>query len=757
MTFAQPALLALLALAPVAGFVLARRRREELGRARSLALAACAGLAIALAAIAAAGPAFEDGGSSEVRGAVVVDVSASMGESGLARVDEVLRATERDPAAAARIAFAGSPRPVPGASAGGLAPESEGSDPAAALDAAAAALGANTVGPQRVLLVSDGGQTSGDVLAAADRLAKEGIAVDVQLAGDPRAVSIAAADVPPVVSAGERVGVRVRVAVAAETTVMLALHEDGREVAKRELSLAAGERAVELPWRAGTPGVATLTVTASHAGAAEDVVHAPVEVLPPPRTLLVAAGDSAFAAALGEAGIGVAKVAPEGLPADLRGYDAVVIDGVTPESLGAERVAALASFVRAGGGLVAVPGPEGLAKGSADAAKALRRLLPLASVDDEKKEPPPVALIFILDRSDSMHRERKWEVAAKTTASAYYDLNPESTVGLVVFSDFTDWVVKLAKVKDVPEFPKKVAEIRLTGGTNMFPSVKEAYKALKDFDARKKHVVLLSDGVSTSRLSDNLTLLESMAASNITVSTVAMGSEADQKTMAEIARIANGRYWFVANPDDLPRIFAEETKRSAMEDEEIPIAALEKKEIPAFASLDPARTAWTRSTHARTRATSETLWQLDAPDSPGGRAAKRPLLARGRLGAGRAVALAAPISDAPVSRGELAAAMLRASVAPAAEALGVRAESRRLREGTRVSVARLEPGMLAAGWSVEVLNGSSVESRIALAPEGADRAAAVIAHADARLGRVLTPDGRAAAWVRRPARTRGTT
>ena len=752
MTFDQPALLWLLIAAPIAGAVLFRRRRAELGTARTALLSLVVTASVALAALAGASPRRSDDREPDVRGAVVADLSASMGASGLARVNEVLRSTERDPAATARLVYAKTPRPAED-SAAALASEADGSNPAAALDAASAALG--TSGPRRVFLVSDGGQTEGDVIAAAERLGGARIAVDVQLAGDPRPFSIAGVDAPGVSGAGERTAVRVRLIGSfpasdpGAVTVTVVLQADGKDVTTREVALEQGEQSLDLSWRAGRPGIHTLAVTATAAGVT-DRVELPIEVLPAPRTLLVAAGESPVQAALGEAGIGANRVAPDAWPEDLRGYDAVVLDGVEAEALGPANVASLAAFVRGGGGLVAVPGSQGLAKGSADAAKALRRILPLATVDDEKKEPPPVGIVFILDRSDSMHRERKWEAAAKTTASAYYDLNPTSTVGLLIFSDFSEWKVKPILVKDVPEFPKIVAAIQLTGGTNMFPAVKEAYEALAPLDVRKKHIVLLSDGVSLSRIRESRKMLQEMAAAKITVSTVALGSEADQVTMAEVARTTGGRYWYVSNPDDLPRIFAEETKRSQMVDDEVPVAALEKKEIPAFASLDPTKTGWSGTTHARTRGTSETLWQLDAPDTAGGRPAKRPLLARARLGAGRAVALAAPIQHAPVAHGELAAAMLRASVAPAAEALGVRAESRRLAEGTRVSLARLEPGTLAAGWSVEVLDasGTQPEARVALAPDGTDRASAVVAHVGARLGRVLTPDGRPAAWVR---------
>jgi len=50
-----------------------------------------------------------------------------------------------------------------------------------------------------------------------------------------------------------------------------------------------------------------------------------------------------------------------------------------------------------------------------------------------------------------------------------------------------------------------------------------------------------------------------MAASRITVSTVAVGTDAGTQLLEEIARIGKGRYYFTEDPSQVPQIFAKET------------------------------------------------------------------------------------------------------------------------------------------------------------------------------------------------------
>src|SRR5690606_38557942 len=83
-----------------------------------------------------------------------------------------------------------------------------------------------------------------------------------------------------------------------------------------------------------------------------------------------------------------------------------------------------------------------------------------------------------------------------------------------------------------------------------------------------KHVVLLTDG--QSQPGDFQGIVDQMQSEQMTVSTVAVGEGADTVLLQDIARWGGGRYYFTADPYDIPQIFTKETmsaSKSAMIEE----------------------------------------------------------------------------------------------------------------------------------------------------------------------------------------------
>jgi len=72
-----------------------------------------------------------------------------------------------------------------------------------------------------------------------------------------------------------------------------------------------------------------------------------------------------------------------------------------------------------------------------------------------------------------------------------------------------------------------------------------------------KHVIALSDGLTDK--ADFQSLVAKMARDGITVSTVSIGSDADVKLMAEIAKEGKGRGYVALDPQTIPQIFTTET------------------------------------------------------------------------------------------------------------------------------------------------------------------------------------------------------
>ena len=88
--------------------------------------------------------------------------------------------------------------------------------------------------------------------------------------------------------------------------------------------------------------------------------------------------------------------------------------------------------------------------------------------------------------------------------------------------------------------------------------LKEAYEILYARDALLKHLIVLSDGQSAA--ADFGGLIRRMTKDKITVSTVAIGRDADVRLMRDISRWGRGRFYFTEDPQSIPRIFTLEAQ-----------------------------------------------------------------------------------------------------------------------------------------------------------------------------------------------------
>jgi hypothetical protein len=90
----------------------------------------------------------------------------------------------------------------------------------------------------------------------------------------------------------------------------------------------------------------------------------------------------------------------------------------------------------------------------------------------------------------------------------------------------------------------------------MYPGVRQAYEWLQASDAQIKHIIVLSDGVSEP--GDFAGIAKSISDAGITLSSVAIGMDADYRDMKLIADIGGGRFYATDRAETLPQIFTRE-------------------------------------------------------------------------------------------------------------------------------------------------------------------------------------------------------
>ncbi|OLD68483.1 MAG: hypothetical protein AUF63_02870 [Candidatus Rokubacteria bacterium 13_1_20CM_70_15] len=258
-----------------------------------------------------------------------------------------------------------------------------------------------------------------------------------------------------------------------------------------------------------------------------------------------------LAGALRAQNIEVTVVEPPQIPVDLAGlqkYDGVILSNVSSLKLTRAQMGYIRDYVRdGGGGLLMVGGEESFGLGGYYRTP-IEEALPVTMEVKQKVEIPSLAVVLSIDRSGSMAMATDEKVTkldlAKEAAHLVVDLLDErNEVGVMSWDTEFIWDAPLRSAKDRQAIHHAVAQ---------------SYAVLFDRPALLKHVIFLSDGQMTR--GDFQGLLRRMAKDKITVSTVAIGKDADVQLMVDIAKWGRGRFYYTEDSQTIPRIFTLETQ-----------------------------------------------------------------------------------------------------------------------------------------------------------------------------------------------------
>ena len=423
----------------------------------------------------------------------------------------------------------------------------------------------------RVVLLSDGRETSGDAVAAAQELRSRGITVDVLPVG-PRAeadVRLDRLDLAETARERETAVLRVTVTSGLPTSAQLQVTRDDELIVDQAVELHSGPQELALSLPPAAPGTHRLRVEIAPADQAAEsmplnnALGAVQRVVGAPRVLIVTAnaGNAGYLPSAFESGGAMVEVgAPSALPADLAGmaaFDAVVLADVPSYALPAGSMELLERYVRElGRGLVMTGGPDAFGLGGY-ADTPVEKALPVYMDLQGRGRQPRVAMMLVIDKSGSMSG-LKMEMAKEAAARSVRLLNPEDQAGVLAFDSVPQWVSPLVKVGDGSALSNAIGTVYADGGTEIYPAVTTALENLRTAEADVKHIILLTDGVSGSG-GDYPAFLQSLREQRITLSSVAVGADADIALLEAMARGGRGRAHVATDPEQLPEIFTQET------------------------------------------------------------------------------------------------------------------------------------------------------------------------------------------------------
>lgn len=433
---------------------------------------------------------------------------------------------------------------------------------------------------RRLVVFTDGRQTTGDARREAALAAAESIRIDVLAPPEATRITARASRVvaPAAVRADEGFEVTVVVEGPAGGTGRLRLLGAGQPQEQPVSLPAEGSTSVRFTVPAAQPGVRAFQATFIPDATAFDVgvpepdavqAGAVVAVVSPLRLLRATEGAVAPANLPALAGFHADTIAAAQLPsgAALSAYDAVVLDDVDPGTLRPEQRTALAHYVDGGGGLLVLGTERSLPPnqtGDAD----FDELLPVDTRPRSGARGSTMALVVAFDKSGSMEElvsgTAKIEYARQAVRSLMQVVPAGDAVGVVAFDGATTTVAPMSPTRDAAGLDAALRRLRPEGATAMAPALSQARAWLDAPELKgvsRRHVLLISDGRTSA--SDLAAARELIRAGRVTLSVVALGAGTDRAALEETASGSGGRAYFPDDVRQLPTVVARETARVA--------------------------------------------------------------------------------------------------------------------------------------------------------------------------------------------------
>ncbi|MEO6164388.1 MAG: VWA domain-containing protein, partial [Candidatus Binatia bacterium] len=257
-------------------------------------------------------------------------------------------------------------------------------------------------------------------------------------------------------------------------------------------------------------------------------------------------------------GFDVVSSGAEGAPPPA-GHKVVIFNNVPRERFSAAYLASVESHVAGGGSFIMLGADASFAQNSYRQT-AIEKILPVEPKEPPKQPEKNRAVVLVIDKSGSMRDDNRILYAKEAAKAVARQLKDIDLLGVVGFDDSPFVVVYLesmARLRGVID--SQIDRLRPGGQTYFLPALQEARRQLERSNASRKHVILISDGVTRGSQGELVDLIGVMKNdSKITVSAVAVSNDADVRIMKRVAQYGGGLFHQTFDPSTLPQIVLEQ-------------------------------------------------------------------------------------------------------------------------------------------------------------------------------------------------------
>lgn len=433
----------------------------------------------------------------------------------------------------------------------------------------------------RIVLVTDGNQTLGDASAAVARARAAQVPVDVVPLEYAYGQELLVEKIvlPPEAKIGEPFLARVVTHAVARTPARIRLWQGGELVETRDVVLEPGANVEQFQLNLERADFYRVEASVEPLDRRQDqlaqnnTAHGFVFTRGKAQVLYVhdVADEDALEGrylleALSEEQLRVVSMPAVNFPLEpgaLQGYDAIILDDVARGSLSERQQAAIESAVgNMGIGLIMIGGERSFGAGEWRGSP-VESALPVEMDIKQEEVIPDGALVMVIHSCEYAEGNA---AAIKVTKKAVDGLSAKDTVGVLIYGNSgNEWVVAPTKAVNKPGIKNQLHAMQPGDMPDFDGIFRMALDSLKGITASVKHMIVMSDGDPSPPAP---TLLKQCSDNRITVSTIcyfshdgAQGQSA--QVMRRIANMTGGKYYYLDNPEDLPRIFIKEAQRVA--------------------------------------------------------------------------------------------------------------------------------------------------------------------------------------------------
>lgn len=437
--------------------------------------------------------------------------------------------------------------------------------------------------PRNVYLMTDGWETEGSIERLLPALASSGLRIFPILPSEPTKhanLSVKKLLAPHQGNQGEEIALKLMLENQSDKVIegTVSLTRNGQALKSESVKIKPGSQMITYPVVLPEANLLAFRATfqphqkGADVFAQDNQATAWVTVKSKEKVLLLngrPGGGKYLEEILKRRGFDVTSQTPPSTPPPAAGYGVVILNNIEREKLTSSYLATLERSVSEGKGFLMLGGEASFAPG-AYRGTPIENLIPLEP-KEPKREEKNRALILVIDKSGSMREDNKLLYAKEAAKAVGDQLREQDFLGVVGFDVSPFVVIPLAPIERVRgTLAGQIDRLKPGGKTYLYPAILEAKRQLERQSAGKKHVIILSDGETGGSGSDYIDLVTVMKEElKITISTVAIGDQANIPLMKRIAQYGGGLFHHTYDPSTLPQIVLQQVPDKPKEEQPV--------------------------------------------------------------------------------------------------------------------------------------------------------------------------------------------